>query len=241
MRTSGSAAPPGSASLRISGRVHRGHRLRRAARARQGVVRQLATCRWVAEHQTVIVTGATGTGKTYLACALAHQACRKGFRAFYRRVPRLFDELASRSRRRQLHAAARAHRARRRPRPRRLRDRTAHRRGAPRPPRNPRGPLRPRATIITSQLPAAKLARLPRRPDRRRRHLRSRPPPHPPSQHQGPIQAEGGRHRNLNAPNAHLTAQDGRSARSRCGDLRDQDGRNAQPDTCRAGGRAKSL
>jgi DNA replication protein DnaC len=41
----------------------------------------------------VIVTGATGTGKNYFACALAHQACRKGHRVFYRRVPRLFDEL----------------------------------------------------------------------------------------------------------------------------------------------------
>src|SRR5690606_15470766 len=38
----------------------------------KAVVRRLATCRWVVEHQTVIVTGATGTGKSYLACALAH-------------------------------------------------------------------------------------------------------------------------------------------------------------------------
>jgi DNA replication protein DnaC len=60
----------------------------------KSVVRQLATCRWVQEHQNVVVTGATGTGKTYLACALAHGACRKGFRAIYRRAPRLFDELA---------------------------------------------------------------------------------------------------------------------------------------------------
>jgi DNA replication protein DnaC len=52
-----------------------------------------ATCRWISEHQTVIVTGATGTGKSYFACALAHQACRRGFRVLYRRVPRLFDEL----------------------------------------------------------------------------------------------------------------------------------------------------
>jgi DNA replication protein DnaC len=59
----------------------------------KAVVRQLATCKWVAEHQTVIVTGATGTGKTYVGCALAQQACRKGFRAIYRRAPRLFDEL----------------------------------------------------------------------------------------------------------------------------------------------------
>ena len=40
-----------------------------------------------------MITGATGTGKTYVACALAQQACRKGFRAVYRRASRLFDEL----------------------------------------------------------------------------------------------------------------------------------------------------
>lgn len=59
----------------------------------KAVVRQLASCRWVREHQGVLITGATGTGKTYLACALAQQACRSGFRAVYRRAPRLFDEL----------------------------------------------------------------------------------------------------------------------------------------------------
>lgn len=59
----------------------------------KAVVRQLASCRWVHEHQNVIITGATGTGKTYVACALAQQACRHGFRALYRRVPRLFEEL----------------------------------------------------------------------------------------------------------------------------------------------------
>jgi DNA replication protein DnaC len=56
-------------------------------------IRQLATCRWVVEHQNVLVTGATGTGKTYVACALAQQACRKGHRAIYRRATRLFSEL----------------------------------------------------------------------------------------------------------------------------------------------------
>jgi len=59
----------------------------------KAVVRQLASCRWIEEHQVVIVTGATGVGKTYLACALANQACRKGHRAIYRRASRLFDEL----------------------------------------------------------------------------------------------------------------------------------------------------
>ena len=56
-------------------------------------IRQLATCRWVGAHQHVLITGATGTGKTFLACALAQQACRHDHRALYRRVSRLFDEL----------------------------------------------------------------------------------------------------------------------------------------------------
>jgi DNA replication protein DnaC len=60
----------------------------------RALVRQLATGRWIAEHQHVLITGATGVGKTYLACALGQQACRQGYRALYRRVPRLFDELA---------------------------------------------------------------------------------------------------------------------------------------------------
>jgi len=59
----------------------------------KAVIRQLASCRWVQEHQAVLITGATGTGKSYVACALAHQACRKGHRALYRRAPRFFDEL----------------------------------------------------------------------------------------------------------------------------------------------------
>ena len=59
----------------------------------KATVRQLTTCRWVLEHHNVVITGATGTGKTYLACALAQQACRKGFRAIYRRASRLFEEL----------------------------------------------------------------------------------------------------------------------------------------------------
>jgi DNA replication protein DnaC len=59
----------------------------------KAVIRQLATCRWVAEHQGILITGMTGTGKSFLACALAHQACRKGYRALYRRASRLFHEL----------------------------------------------------------------------------------------------------------------------------------------------------
>jgi DNA replication protein DnaC len=60
----------------------------------KAVIRQLASCRWIEEHHNVILVGATGTGKSFLACALAHQACRKGYRAAYRRASRLFHELA---------------------------------------------------------------------------------------------------------------------------------------------------
>jgi DNA replication protein DnaC len=57
-------------------------------------IRELAACTWVTQHQNILMTGPTGVGKTYIACALAQQACRKGHRALYRRTPRLFDELA---------------------------------------------------------------------------------------------------------------------------------------------------
>jgi len=56
----------------------------------KALIRQLATCRWVAEHQQVLITGMTGVGKSFLACALATQACRKGYRARYWRASRLY-------------------------------------------------------------------------------------------------------------------------------------------------------
>lgn len=59
----------------------------------KAIMRQLATCRFVQEHHNIVITGPTGTGKTYLACALAQTACRRGFSALYRRASRLFDEL----------------------------------------------------------------------------------------------------------------------------------------------------
>ncbi|MEM8600850.1 MAG: IS21-like element helper ATPase IstB [Bacteroidota bacterium] len=57
-------------------------------------VRQLSTCAWIGEHLNVLVTGATGVGKSYVACALGQLACRRGKRVLYRRMPRLFDELS---------------------------------------------------------------------------------------------------------------------------------------------------
>jgi DNA replication protein DnaC len=60
----------------------------------KALFRQLATGRFIADRQNVLITGATGVGKSYLACALGQLACRLGFRVAYKRVPRLFEELA---------------------------------------------------------------------------------------------------------------------------------------------------
>jgi DNA replication protein DnaC len=55
---------------------------------------RLLTGEWVREQQNVLMTGPTGVGKTWLACALVNQACRQGRTALYLRVPRLFEDLA---------------------------------------------------------------------------------------------------------------------------------------------------
>ena len=53
----------------------------------------LAQAGWVGEHRDLLISGATGAGKTYLACALAQAAIRRGHRALYWRLPRLLDAL----------------------------------------------------------------------------------------------------------------------------------------------------
>lgn len=60
----------------------------------RALFRRLLTGDWVNAHQNVLITGPTGVGKTYLACALANAACRQGRTALYQRLPRLFEELA---------------------------------------------------------------------------------------------------------------------------------------------------
>lgn len=59
----------------------------------KGLVQSLASCQWVKEHLNLLITGPTGVGKTWLACALAHKACREGYTAQYVRLTRLLREL----------------------------------------------------------------------------------------------------------------------------------------------------
>jgi DNA replication protein DnaC len=57
------------------------------------LVAQLADGQWIRDHRNVLITGKTGVGKTYLACALAQKACRLNHTVVYFRAPRFFQEL----------------------------------------------------------------------------------------------------------------------------------------------------
>ena len=59
----------------------------------KALFQSLATCRWIAEHRNLLVTGKCGVGKSWLSCALAQKACRDGYTVHYARVPRLFADL----------------------------------------------------------------------------------------------------------------------------------------------------
>jgi DNA replication protein DnaC len=56
---------------------------------------QLRCSDWIDKHHSCLITGPTGSGKTYLACALGHQACRDGHRTLYYYAPKLFRALQS--------------------------------------------------------------------------------------------------------------------------------------------------
>jgi DNA replication protein DnaC len=60
----------------------------------RGLFQKLATCQWIRDHQHLAVVGPTGIGKSWIACALGHKACREGFSVLYKRTPRLFADLA---------------------------------------------------------------------------------------------------------------------------------------------------
>jgi DNA replication protein DnaC len=54
----------------------------------------LSSCEWIRSHLNLLVTGPTGVGKSFLACALGQKACREGYTVEYHRAPRLFPELS---------------------------------------------------------------------------------------------------------------------------------------------------
>jgi len=66
-------------------------------RASRGIDRallaSLSTCQWIKKRHNLLITGATGSGKTWLSCALSHNACRQGITAVYHRLPTLMQDL----------------------------------------------------------------------------------------------------------------------------------------------------
>ncbi len=60
----------------------------------RALVTQLLAGNWIRERNNAVIVGATGLGKTWLACALANQACRQGFSALYMKIPKLGEDLA---------------------------------------------------------------------------------------------------------------------------------------------------
>ena len=60
----------------------------------RGVVLSLAQGEWIANRHNLLITGATGCGKSFLSCALTNAAVRHGHTALYVRAPRLLDDLA---------------------------------------------------------------------------------------------------------------------------------------------------
>ena len=151
----------------------------------RSLVLRLASGQWIKDGQTVLVTGATGSGKSYLACALGHQACRNGISTRYYRVSRLLVQLT----------LARADGSYPK-----LVQRLAKtwllvlddwglaslfRSGPPRSARGPRRPLRPPRNHPRLPAPRRALARCRWRPHLRGRHPRQGPQQRPPDHPQG--------------------------------------------------------
>lgn len=60
----------------------------------RSVMMSLGSCDWIRKRRNIIITGPTGTGKTYIACALAHKGCRDGYGSLYVRCPKLYYSLS---------------------------------------------------------------------------------------------------------------------------------------------------
>lgn len=59
----------------------------------RSLLASLSTCQWVKKNHNLLITGATGVGKTWLSCALSHTACRLGITAVYYRLPTLMQDM----------------------------------------------------------------------------------------------------------------------------------------------------
>ena len=60
----------------------------------RALFQKLAQGNWIKEQQNLIIVGPSGVGKSWLACALGHRACRDNVSVLYQRIPRLFSDLA---------------------------------------------------------------------------------------------------------------------------------------------------
>jgi DNA replication protein DnaC len=61
----------------------------------RSLIRELASCDWLRGHHNLLITGPTGVGKSWIACALGNKAAREGFTVLYGRLARLLDDLAT--------------------------------------------------------------------------------------------------------------------------------------------------
>jgi len=82
-----------NAQLKISNATLEDLDYRPSRGLKRAQIDQLRASQWIKNHRSSLITGPTGTGKTWVACALGHQACRDGYRTIYYYAPKLFRAL----------------------------------------------------------------------------------------------------------------------------------------------------